>query len=273
MEVNKKKKKAPVKKVTRPYLTGSPVDCNTAMSVVRMVVSQVIMLIAFLFFGAMMIWDHLLLRIATNGALLLGAYLIFWQSGASAGTIAVNQGEILYQRRETGRAINPSELSVSYHPAKGFIQGLLGCVPLFVCALVLALTAKIQMTGMGALPSWLTPFESREEIGAALTIYYQDGGLALGDVMRLIVRMALMPVVNLVGSGNPQGMLLMERISPILVLLPGLSYGVGYLQGVSVRTQVHTEIAAGKRKQKRREKKARQKRQAQRTAKGPEKLN
>ena len=102
--------------------------------------------------------------------------------------------------------------------------------------------------------------------------YRSDLGITYdADVLRLIVRMSIMPYVNLVGSTNKDGLLLLERFSPLLALIPGLVYGWGYTQGVAVRSQVHTDIAAGKRKQKRKEKKARQQRQAQR--KGPEQLN
>lgn len=270
MEAKKQIKKKP-KKVSRPYLTGKPVDEHSAMSMIKIFLALLAMMFAFLFLGATMIWDNLFLRAVTNGVLILGCYLLFWQSGASAGSIAVNQGEILYQRRETGRSMTDRELSMAYHPMKGFINGLVGVTPLVLCALILALTAQRQMTAAGALPSWLSTLERREEIGGALAIYHQETGMGVTDVLRLIVRMSIMPYVNLVGSSNKDSLLILERVSPILALLPGLAYGWGYTQGVAVRSQVHTDIAAGKRKQKRKEKKARQQRQAQR--KGPEQLN
>ena len=39
------------------------------------------------------------------------------------------------------------------------------------------------------------------------------------------------------------GMLLLERLSPIIVLLPAIAYGTGYLQGQKERTRIHTGIA------------------------------
>jgi len=271
MEAKKQHKKHKPKKVSRPYLIGKPTDEHTLKTVLKFFLALLGMMFAFLFLGATMIWDNMFLRILTNAVLLLGTYLLFWQSGASSGSIAVNQGEILYQRRETGRSMTQRELAMSYHPAKGFISGLLGVSPLVIATLILALTTQRQMTAPGALPSWITTLERREEIGAALTIYHQQAGMTFTDTLRLIVRMSIMPYVNLVGSGNRDGLLLLERISPLLALLPGVAYGWGYTQGVMVRSQVHTDIAAGKRKQKRKEKKARLQRQQQR--KGPEQLN
>lgn len=271
MEAKKQIKKHKPKKVTRPYLTGKPVDEHSAMSMIKIFLGVLAMMFAFLFLGATMIWENLFLRVLTNAVLILGCYLLFWQTGASSGSIAVNQGEILHQRRETGRSMTDRELSMSYHPLKGFINGLVGVAPLFICALLLAVMTQRQMTSPGALPSWLTTLERRDEIGGALAIYHQEAGMSVKDVLRLIVRMSIMPYVNLVGSTNKDGLLLLERFSPLLALIPGLVYGWGYTQGVAVRSQVHTDIAAGKRKQKRKEKKARQQRQAQR--KGPEQLN
>lgn len=271
MEAKKKKtaKKQPV--VKKPYLTGSAVDGGTARSAVMFLVSLLVMMVAFLMLSAMMLWDNLIIRIAFNGALLAMCYLLFYQSGAGAGAGGVEKGEIMYQRENSGRSVEASDRARCFHPAKGFVNGLLGSLPLVLCAVILAVTAEKQVAGLGALPSWLTTLERRSEIGDALTHFHQSASLGVTGVMRMIVRMALMPVVNMIGAENADGLLMMERLSPLLALLPAMAYGVGYLRGVSVRDQVHTDIAKGKRKQ---AKKARKQRQARAAAKkGPEQLN
>ena len=88
--------------------------------------------------------------------------------------------------------------------------------------------------------------------------------------MRLIVRMMVMPFVNIIGADNKDAILLLERVSPLINLLPVLAYGLGYVNGVGVRTSVHTNIALGKKKAKRKQAKERR---ARRQAKGPEQLN
>lgn len=266
-----KKKKLESPRKVWPFLPGHPVDSRTPVTALKYFLATFALLLAFLILGAMMLWDNLILRVVTNGLLLLFAYGVYWQSGVTAGTNAVNLGEMLYQRQATGRDHDLSELPKSYHPAKGFIVALLGSIPLFLCAVALAFTAQRVMVSAGALPSWLDSLQRREEIGGALIGYHQSEAIGVTDILRLIVRMAIMPIVNIVGGENKDGLLLMERLSPLLVLLPAVCYGVGYTGGVKVRTKIHQDIEAGKRKLKRRQKRER----AQRTggSKGPGQLN
>ena len=106
---------------------------------------------------------------------------------------------------------------------------------------------------------WDGPFTTTEPV------------LTVEDITRLLVRLHILPYVNMVGSTNRAGLLLLERISPVIALLPALSYGLGYTQGVRMRTRVHTDIAAGKRKRAQKERRQRQARV--KAAKGPEQLN
>ena len=95
--------------------------------------------------------------------------------------------------------------------------------------------------------------------------------LTAEDVLRLIIRVAIMPFVSMTGSENRDGLLLLERLSPMLVLLPACAYGTGYLQGQRERTRIHTGIAESNRRRIRKEKKARKARTA--APKGPTQLN
>lgn len=265
----KKKRKQPLK--AWPFVKGEPVDSRTPLAVVKFIGSTLALMVAFLILGSMMIWKNVVLRVLFNGGMLAFAYLVYWQAGVNAGTGDVNLGEILHQRQSTGREINEKERQRCYHAAKGFLTGLIGCLPIFVCALILALTAKRVMASAGVLPSWLEALERRDEIGAALASYHLSPAITLTDVLRIMVRSSIMPMVNIAGSESKDALLLLERISPLLVLIPGLCYGVGYLGGVSVRARVHAEIEAGKKKIRRRQKKDRQRRM--RREKGPEQLN
>lgn len=270
MEAKKKsKKKAPVKPVVKPYLTGKPTDKGTVKSAAMFFGSLIIMAVANLLLSAVLMWDNAFMRIAFNILMVLAIYAIFFQSGATKGTTAVGQGEIMYQRRENGKTVHQDDEASCYHPAKGFIIGLIGSIPLIVCAVMLAVMAKRQMTGLGALPSWLTVLERREEIGGALGYYHEYASMGLVDGLRLTVRMCVMPFINMVGSSNPDGLLTAERVSPLLAILPALAYGLGYTQGVKVRSKVHTDIALNKRKAAKKERKRRQ----ARAPKGPEQLN
>lgn len=273
MEQAKKKKKK-TKLVVWPYLKGTPMDSHSWLTALKFFLCTFVLMLAFMFLGAMMMWNNIILRVGTNSVLLLVAYMIYWQSGLSAGATAVNHGEMMYDRQSAGREVTPRERSWGYHPAKGFLIALLGSVPVFLCSVILALTAEKVMGGAGALPSWLSTLEHREEIGGALASYHQSGAFGMTDVVRLIVRMAVMPFINIIGVRNKDAVLTLERFSPLLVMIPALCYGVGYTRGVAVRSRVHADIEAGKRKIKRRQQRERRERRQQRQRpQGPGQLN
>lgn len=273
---NKKKAKKPII-VTKPYLTGSPVDENTPKSALGFFGALVVMMVLFLLLGAILMFDNASMRIAANGIMIVLCLLMFFYYGISAGTQAVNHGEIMHTRQETGREVTARELSRSYHPAKGLLIALFGTIPLFLCAAILALLATRQMSGIGVLPSWISSLsETRAQLGEPIAFYSVSDPFTLETAMRLVIRMAAMPWVNIFDSTNGDNMLLMERLSPLLVLLPAMAYGLGYTRGPGSRTRVHSEIEEAKRKRARRSRKnakKNQQRKQPRTPKGPEQLN
>ena len=265
------KKPAPAKAEKTPFLTGAPYDSHVPKAALALFGAQFAMAFVFIMLGAVLSFDNVPLRLITNGLVLLAMVLVFYSSGVSGGTVAVNQGEIMYRRQQTDRDISAEELKRCYHPLKGFVIGILGCLPLLLCALILAVIARRQMYSPGALPSWVTGLVRADEVTAPLTVYTRQAGLGLEAVLRIIVRMSLMPIVNMVGGESADAMLLLERLSPLLVLLPGLSYGVGYTRGVQERQRVHSDIAENKKKaaKKARRQKARKARAEQK----PQQLN
>lgn len=264
------KKKNKVEKVSKPYLRGDMFDRTTIPGALKFFAGTVVMAVLFLIICLMMGWEQKWLNIAVNLAIVLAAYMMFAQFGMNAGADAVNNGEIMYARQEKGRPVAEWERSLCYHPFKGLLSALIGSIPLILISLILAFIANRQMTGLGALPSWVGSIEGRQEIGNALAIYHETGSFTLEAALRMVVRMTVMPFVNMFGPGDKDAMLILERISPLLNLLPAIAYGLGYMNGVSVRTNVHTNIALGKKKAKRKQAKERR---ARRQARGPEQLN
>jgi len=267
-----KKNKQKIEKVTKPYLRGDVIDRTTFSGALKVFVGTVVMAIVFLIIGVMMTWDIGWLNILINLLIVLAVYMFFYQTGLTSGADAVNQGEIMYSRQEKGRPVADWERSMCYHPLKGLVNALIGSIPLVLCSVVLACIAQRQVTNLGVLPSWLSAIEGREEIGGALAYYHETGSMSLESALRLIIRMSTMPFVNMIGAADKDGMLLLERISPILNVLPAIAYGVGYMGGVGVRTNVHTNIALGKKKAKRKQAKERRARRQQ-VRRGPEQLN
>ena len=264
------KKKQKIEKVSKPYLTGDMIDRTTKGTALKFFSATLVLAIVFLLFCVMMNFDQAWLNIVINLSVALGVYMFVSQLGMASGADAVNQGEIMYARQEKGRPVADWERSMCYHPLKGLMAALIGSIPMLLCSVVLACIAQRQMTNLGTLPAWLSGVESRPEIGNALAFYHENGSMTLETTMRLIVRMTIMPYVNIIGANDKDAMLILERVSPLINLIPALAYGLGYMQGVGVRTNVHTNIALGKKKAKRKQAKERR---ARRQARGPEQLN
>ncbi len=268
----KKQKQERIERISKPFVRGKIIDRTLPGGALKFFGFTLLM--AFVYFMSMIVssMDSQFLNILINGAILLTTWLIVWQSGMASGADAVSQGEIMYQRREKGRPVAKWEEDLCYHPLKGFIVALIGSIPLFVCCLILALIAKRQMTTIGVLPEWVSAFEGRPEIGGPLMYYHEEAKLTLETALRFIVHIVVMPLVSIVGADNKDGILLLERLSPVVVLLPAVFYGAGYALGTRERAAVHGNIALGKMKQQKKQRRERRARQ-QAARRGPEQLN
>ncbi|MBQ8654881.1 MAG: hypothetical protein IJ507_08055 [Clostridia bacterium] len=271
---NKKTRKpANIKDIKLEYLTGKAVDHRTVRNALGYVGYILLMAFAFLLVGMALIMDNNVLRILFNGVVSLMALMLFYQNGAVKGTGDVNMGEMLFEQKKNGHAVGEKEHSACFHPLKGFVISLLGSVPVVICCVALACVATRQMTGLGALPTWVSSFEVRSEIGNALMFYHQEVGFQLEDVLRVLVRMSMMPVVNMVSSYGADALLTLERLSALVLLCPAVAYGLGYMQGVKQRKLVHLGIIEGEKKRRKKEKRQRKAQQRQRREKGPQQLN
>ena len=174
MSETKKKTAAPKPVSKKPYLTGTPLDSSCIGGALRFFLYLLMMAIAFLFLGAVLSFDSFTLRLIINLAVVLLMLTVMFQSGAAAGSVAVNAGELAYQRKESNRMLNDAEIRACYHPLKGFLTALIGSLPLLIAATVLACTTQRQMTSIGALPTWVSSMMDNVDNGAALAVYAQD---------------------------------------------------------------------------------------------------
>ena len=269
MQTNKKTKK-PVQIVKKPYVAGEVIDQRTLGNSIKFFLALLGVSVGFLFMGTALAFDFGILNIILNGGLTLGAWAMFASVGSSKAVALVTQGEVLQARLNDGRKIDEGDRKGSFNKYKGLVNALLGTLPLFIMALILAFTAERQMTSTGTLPGWINHYEDRPEIGVALAHYHQGDTMTLTAFCRIVIRMFLMPIVVLVGTTNFDGLLILERISPIVCLVPALMYGLGYSRGPEMRARVHTTIAANKRKRARKEKRLQRER---RLRNEPEQLN
>ena len=256
----------------KPYLTGAPTDENTIRQSLKFFAILLLSMFMTFLVCSLTGFQSAVLRIIVNIAIEGLILTVFFTKGADYGTDAVARGEILYQHVEKGTEITASERKIPYHPLKGLVIGLAGSAVLFVVAVILAFTAEKQMTGAGVLPSWTDAYMRRSEFSMALSQYSQGSDMTFTDILRLIVRIMQMPFISMAGAENRGALLLIERLSPLLVLLPAVAYGTGYMQGPSRRRIIHKEIALNRKKRISREKRERKARAARKPS-GPEQLN
>ncbi len=261
-----------VKPVVKPYLTGSPTDERTVREALGFLGTLLIAGFMSFLVCSMAGSGMVLIRFGLNLAIIFVILMLFFNRGEGKGTDAVAKGEILWQRREKGLPVSTGEQKLSYHPLKGFVIAFAGTALVLIPVLVFALIAKPQETGSGVLPGWMDIYLRRSEIGDPLVHYTQVNGLNVADILRIFTRISVMPFINLAGTENREALLTVERLSPLIVLLPAAAFGIGYTRGQSIRTRVHTEISESTKKRVRRERKVRKARMSAQS-KGPKQLN
>ena len=243
------------KEIHKPFITGDVTDESTLKRSLFFFGSLIVVILVAFIACASASFSNLLLRLLLNLAVIALGLMIFFNNGSRHGTEAVTRGEILYQKKDKGQEISESEKKMCFHPAKGFVTALIGTAPFLVLAVILALNTSVQMTDSGTLPSWMQAYTRRSDIGNALINYTEPEGMTFIDFVRMIIRICIIPFVNIVSYSDKNGMCLLERLSPIVLLLPAAAYGSGYLTGKSIRTKIHTAISENDKRRIRKERK------------------
>lgn len=259
---NASKNKNAATPVYKPYLRG-----NLYSSVaLRRGLRVLMMMLAFAFFGVLtssvLSFDNMLLRIVLNGALLFFGCMLMFNDGARFGESDVAFAEIALRRQEEGNPASKQDKDTCYHPGKGFVSALIGAAPFLLIAIVYALVAKKQVYTLGTLPSWVQSYETQDEIGQALAYYHERVPAGLADYLRIVVRLVLFPYMNMFGGGDYSKLYLLDKLSPLLMMIIPVCFGLGYLRGPHLRALVHGNIRMARRKQNRKERKAREARRA-----------
>ena len=258
-----KKNKDKIKPIKKPYLTGRPFGRQVFSRLWRVVGLYVLFVFLYLILGTALTFGNTVLRVSVNVLLFLAMCALTYMEGLRNGDADVAFAEIAYTRRENGKNVDEEDLQKCFHPLKGFVTAILGALPFLLCALVYALIVHKQTYQLQSLPSWVGSYSTAEDIMLPLSYYQREVSLGLEGVLRIVVRLMIYPFVNMVGASNINGMYLMDRISPLIVLIPALTYGFGYLYGPSSRALTHGSIASNRRKQKRRQRRERKARQKQ----------
>ena len=245
-------KKKKIKPVYKPYLRGNAFSMLVVRRGLRMLGYALIFLVLNLFVGTIFTFENMpFLRIVANAGQLLFYGMLLYSDGLRMGDGDVAFAEIQYDHQQAGETIGKPERDRCFHPLKGLLTVLIGLLPVIVLCAVYGLQAKKNTYALQALPEWVSAFSSREEVMAPLAYYSRSVPFTVLDGLKVIVRLLLYPFYNLAGPRNDEAILLIDRLSALLVLLPFLPYAVGYVMGVRSRAMTHGGLVHARRVRKR----------------------
>lgn len=257
-QVKKKKKQPPL--VQKPTHKGKVIEKTGTKRAAKIFGSMVLVMLLYLIFGPMLMFDNMILRTILNIFLLALAMGMLSITGSGDGEADAALGEIVYQRKQEGKAVPKADEDKSFNPLRGFYTAFLGASVFFCLAIILAVFTKAETYALGVLPGWVQSYTGDTTIGQGLEYYNISRSLSALDVIRMIVRASVFPFFTMFNTSSSAALFL-ERISPLLVLIVPSGYALGYLRGKKIRSMIHGSIAAGVKKKKRKankEKKARQ---------------
>lgn len=253
---NNAKKKAKKALVYKPYKKGPWHSAAAARRGMRIWLYYLMFAFIYVLLGAALQFENTALRVASNLVLVLACGALMYMDGARLGESETALGEIALMREESGKQVSKADLANCYHPLKGlFIFAVGAALPLLI-TIPYAFLAEKQVYSLQALPSWVSSYKGNAEITLPLAYYNRDVSLHFADYLRMIARILIFPFANIATSDQPDLMLLMDRLSPLLACLPALGFPLGYLTGPQSRAMVHGDIAASNRRQQRRVRKA-----------------
>ncbi len=247
--------------IYKPYVTGVWASAFAARRGLKLLLYELLFMFLFIIVGGVLTFDSFPLRLIANALVLMACASFLYIDGSRHGESDVAFAEILQGHKDAGKQVAQSDLPRCFHPLKGVFTAACCALPLVLLCAVHAATAQVQSYTLQSLPSWVSAFSGQNDIGAALSYYGETPTLGALDVLRVIVRLLIYPFVNIVGVDDRFGLLMMDKLSPLLVLLIPAGYPLGYLQGRRIRAMVHGDIATDAKKRKRKAAKARRARQ------------
>lgn len=261
-----KKAQKTVDVVRKPILYGSWHGKDARRLAVKNGLSFLGTTLVYVIAGTFLSFPSLWMRAAASAMVIAALACYQYATGCAKGEKDASYGEIIHSRKAEGY---PVETERSFHPFKGFFAVLAGCAPFLAFAIVFASLTQEVTYRLGSLPVWTESMMRHSEFGTALAYYGQQPGLDAIGIMRVIDRTMVLPFVNVTTLMGSKATLLVERLSPLLIMIVPVWYGIGYAQGLNLRAKVNTGIKMGDDKKKCRERKARRQRQQSKT---PERL-
>lgn len=245
------------KPVCKPYLKGKPLSKQVLKRGTRLLAFQIVFILFYLLLGASLSIGGAVLHVITSLVLIAVCGALVWMEGVKAGDEDVCAGQIAYGKQETGRTVTNEEKEKAFHPAKGFVTVLIAVlIPVLIC-LAYALMCKKDTYHLQNLPSWISSSAGEGDY-LALRYYTETESIGLVGVLSLVVRTCIYPFLNMVSSTDFNARYVIDRLSPLLVIIPFLPYAFGYLTGPRQRAGIQDSINRNNAKAKRQRRKQEQ---------------
>lgn len=251
--MQKAKKKKPL--VHKPYHKGKAWSANCGKEAVKLFGFYAFFCLMYVLGGSALNFNQFFLRLIANGLILVVCGGIMYGRGAAMGQDDVTIGEIVYANMENGKEVSQKEKNKCYHPLKGLMVLLVAVVPVLLITVPNSLLAEKQVYQLQSLPSWIDSYPENNDLYMPLAYYGIHVPTTLMDGLGMLSRLLIFPFISIFKTKNLDVLLVLDRLSPILAVLPGLAFPIGYLTGPHGRAQVHGDIARNKRRMKNKNKK------------------
>lgn len=184
-----------------------------------------------LMFSALQALGTAWLRVLLSLLIASGMLLMHYGEGLSKGVRDAGASRHYERMLAQGRELTAQDDAACYHPLKALCASLIVYVIPLALAAYLAAVAKEYTYVLQDLPSWLTDtYGSRADVMAPLGAYAQTTDLVAVDWIRMFVRIMELIFVNLFSDPQTMGAMI-DRLSPLFILLYPAAYMAGYLRG------------------------------------------
>lgn len=197
----------------------------------RLTMYMVAVIVIGLLFSSLQAIDSQALRSVITAVLSLVLLAFFYMEGLNKGSGDAGSSRQAARLLKAGRELTVKEDAACYHPLKAVCgAALLFVIPLALAAYV-ALTTQEYTYTLQDLPGWLSGgYGSREDVMGGLGAYMQPMETSVRDWIRIVARLFVLMFINFFGDPQRAGALI-DRLTPLFILLYPLAYIIGYLRG------------------------------------------
>ena len=167
-------------------------------------------------------------------AVILGLFLfLFFNEGLSAGVRDTDMSRRMEKLEKEGRMVSAQDDALCYSPVRSVVCAVAVLILPFLLAVIVGLLSKPYTYRLQDLPTWLTQnYSVRSDIMGPLGAYMKPVTLDTVDWLRLVARILGMIFVAFFPDPQKQ-VFIIDRTLPVLFVLYGCAYVIGYLCGPS----------------------------------------